>query len=177
VADEDSDQAAEDDLSLQDQRLRKWLLGARKSAESLSDADRASLSSQLEHTLGVEHILPALTGWLTEGPALNMLVLSSQENLAVGRSVLAVGQSVLVADPDIISPANLNSYAARAARVGINRLSPPQIFALVLMWLTLLGIPLIELQLSPDAQAVINSEAGMIGVGLAITALILQKGT
>jgi hypothetical protein len=76
----------------------------------------------------------------------------------------------------MVKPENVSRLAYRPARVGISRLSPAQVFILALLWLILVGMPIIQQQLSAADQAIINSEAGTLGVGLSITALIPQKG-
>jgi hypothetical protein len=50
------------------------------------------------------------------------------------------------------------------------------ILILVRTWLLLIGMPLIQQQLSPEAHAVIANEYATIGIAIAITTVIMQQG-
>jgi hypothetical protein len=116
-------------------------------------------------------------------------ILSGEGTLTAGRNVTAganlAGVGRLVADADVVTASesesvvrleDIRELSTRASREGIAGFTPTQIFTLVLVWLLTLGAPVVqELALPPDAQIVVSNEYATVGIGLAITVMILQN--
>lgn len=79
------------------------------------------------------------------------------------------------AEVRIIDPPELSELSARAAREGLAGLSPLQVLAVVLVWLLAVGVPVAQQALPPEAQTVVSNEYGTLGLGIAITLLIVQN--
>jgi hypothetical protein len=69
---------------------------------------------------------------------------------------------------------DVTELAARAKQDGVASLSPLQVLTLVLVWLVMLSTPVVQQHLPPAVQAVLTDEVGTVGLGLAVTALIIQ---
>src|SRR5262249_28755138 len=139
----------------------------RDSLQSLSDAEREALDRYVDDFIQAREVAPAIDNWLAR-PRLSIQgrwLLPSDVVVDFDDAQQVIGFSLARADPDIFKPENVRRLVARAKRVGINRLTPAQIFILVLLWLILVGMPLIQQKMPPEAQGILNSEAGTIGVG------------
>jgi hypothetical protein len=98
------------------------------------------------------------------------LVLPKLEIIGIASATASAGDvSVEVHQGDI------GELSARATRDGIGTLSTVQVLALVLVWLMALGLPVVQARLPQADRALLDSEYGTIGIGLAITAMILAR--
>lgn len=136
------------------------------SVEALTQEDKQRLARLINESIP----LNGATEWISR-------VRRLLENEAVTVDDMVVSGQYILIFSDAESPQleNLNRLAAKAKRVGINRLSPAQILVLVLIWLLVIGIPIIQQELPRDAQSIVVDEVGTIGAGLAITQMIIDK--
>jgi hypothetical protein len=92
------------------------------------------------------------------------------------KNTIAANGEVVTAGIEIgRSPADVSKLAAKATRIGINRLSPAQILGIVLVWLLLVGLPVIQQELPSEARAIVSGEIGTIALGVAITQIITKR--
>lgn len=75
----------------------------------------------------------------------------------------------------VVGSEEVGELTARAAREGFAGLNPVQILVVVLVCLLAVGAPFAQLALPPEAQSVLSDEYGTLGLGLAITTMIIQN--
>jgi hypothetical protein len=96
--------------------------------------------------------------------------------LGVTSTTLArAAETINAVDADAVLPKNLNTLMDRASKHGVAGLSFGQVFILVLAWLMMIGMPIAQQMLPADVQNMITGEVGTIGLGLALTAIIVKN--
>lgn len=106
------------------------------------------------------------------GLVLSPMRLQGQGTVVAAADVATAAEAAYVVElKDAASIADrLSSEASR--RAGSNA---GLLLMLVLIWVVLVGIPAAELALPPEAQTVINSEIGTIGLAVALTVILGQR--
>jgi hypothetical protein len=115
--------------------------------------------------------------------------LEMAEVLAAVRKQVIIGpnqaiEAMAVLDADMITLSegasvlpleDVGELSVKVARDGIAGLTTTQMLVLVLLWLLTIGAPVVQQALPPEAQTLLNSEYGTIGIAIAITLAIVSR--
>jgi hypothetical protein len=147
-----------------DEQVSALLRGVREWLASVPESDRPWRARQADLTIGlpqadVTKAVQLFLGNYSRAPA----------EVITGTSIVP---EELITSSAVES---VDSLLDTASRDGVAKLSPLQILILALTWLLLVGIPVIQTQLPLEAQSIVTSEVGTVGLGIAITAIIMQK--
>jgi hypothetical protein len=140
---------------------------ARQVSEAL-DVERAEVIAALQRLALVDRATLRGVGSLG-GYVMGAATLSGEGTLAAGASVITL------TDSDSLRPENLARLSAKVTRDGIAGLSIMQVLALVLLWLLTIGAPFVQQALPPEAQTLLNNEYGTVGLGIALTLVIVSR--
>lgn len=75
----------------------------------------------------------------------------------------------------VLEEMGVGKLVTKAAREGIAGLSPAQVLTLTLVWIFMVGGPVVQQALPPEIQSVLTNEYGTLGVALAVTFWILAN--
>jgi hypothetical protein len=163
---------ADDGSELSGEAYRQWLVSldmqvntasilreARKYIDSLPDADKPWLAYQLAATMDL-----------------------AQADIVMATHIYEVKHfpaptTAMITSTDIesVRQENLNRLLTTATQKGIARLSPGQVFLVVLVWMLVGGLGVIQPALSLEAQSALNGDVGYVALGLTITTILMQK--
>jgi hypothetical protein len=196
---EQGEQSVERARRIEEARAREWGMPLFRAAREFVAGDRATqegIGPVLEVArkvaeamdLGTDEVIAIIQkyggfpSWRDAAILSGEGTLTAGGNITAGANLTGVGRLVAGADvtvsesESVVKLEDINELSTRASREGIAGLSPAQILTLVLVWLLMLGAPVVqELALPPDAQTVVSNEYATLSIGLAITVMILQN--
>ncbi len=124
-------------------------------------------------SLGAAEIVAAVRDMGTAGPA----HITSSGGLALA-SLAFGGEVVVSVGPEaaaVAQPQDVGELSARVSRNGIAGLSAKQVFAVVLLWVVVLGVILAQQVLPPDDLARLANDIGIITLGYFVTKGVLGR--
>ena len=114
---------------------------------------------------GMAEVVEAVRKFAIVGPG---QVVEATAVLGADVITLSEGASVLPLE-------DISELSAKVTRDGIAGLSTTQVLTLVLLWLLTIGAPIVQQALPPEAQALLNSEYGTVGIAIALTLVIVSR--
>jgi hypothetical protein len=144
----------------------------------LAEGEAESAGHQVTEALGlgVAAITAAVTklreeGWVNVGRH----VMVGPDASVSARHVIFAERITVSESATIVPLEDIRVLTAKASRKGIAGLTALQVFTLVVVWLLAASMPVAQQALPPEAQAILANEYGTIGLGLAITSVILTS--
>jgi len=145
-------------------RAAQQFIDGARAADASTATSLARQASEALDAIAAVRKLPSFANFLGEG------------------TLVAEGGVTTITDADFghgtdeeLSVQRIDELSAKAKKDGIGGLSTKQVLVLVLLWLLTIGAPVVQVALPPEAQTVVSNEYATLGLGIAITLVIVQN--